>query len=440
MSQHDVSRVLIQGATILSMDPAIGDLDEGDILIEGSRITAIARGLEVEGAVETIDAHGCIVIPGFIDTHRHMWEAVIRGCAPHHTISDYFTNILSEIGPEITPRDVYLGNLLSARAALTSGITTVQDISNIQDSRDHTDAAIQGLQESGLRAVFAYGKSFTSMAAHGMALSDDVRRVRSELLHDNDALVTMALATEHGDPDAERHNMKLALELDVHTARHVQAEYPVIRLRELGVILPRTTFIHGNNLGLEEIGVIVDSDGSLSIAAGIEMMMGHGYPMMATAARTGVRVSFSVDVEVTMASDMFTQMRCAYQTARYEELSESDAPPPPTTERDILRFATIGGAETLGFEDRTGSLVPGKQADLVILRADGPDVAPVNDPYGAVVLQMDRAHVDTVMVGGVTVKRGGRLLADSTEVIAEARGVGHRLITAGVLHPTYRAA
>lgn len=418
---------LIRGATILSMDPDVGDLDRGDLLVEGSLIGAVGPRLEVADVDEEIDGTGCVVVPGFVDTHRHMWEALLRGCAPHLTIDDYFGQFLCGTARNVSPGDVRLGTLLSARAALGAGVTTVQDISNIQDSPEHTDAAVEALRESGLRAVFGYGKSFVRMMSEGSRLPDDVRRVRSRLLADDEALVTLALVTEAGDDDAECHNHALARELGVRTARHVSADYPVTRLAKLGALLPGTTFIHGSGLDEQELRVIADSGGGLSIAPAIELMMGHGYPPLAPAAEAGLRISLSVDVEITAACDMFTQMRAAYQAARHGQSSSSGATPSVTV-RQILHYATLSGAQTLGLGDRVGSLTPGKQADLVVLRADRPDVAPVLDPYSTVVLQMDRSHVDTVLVAGKPVKRAGLALQDSTQLLAEAVKSAERLL------------
>jgi len=426
MSHSGQEKTLIRGATILSMDPDVGDLEQGDILVEGSEISEVQSRIEATGVDEEIDATDCIVIPGFVDTHRHMWQAVMRGYAPHYTLQDYFTRIMIGMGPSVLPRDVYLGNLLSAQAALGAGITTVQDISNIQQTPEHADAAVQALRESGLRAVFAYGIAFGQIKAEGSKLPDDVRRVRSQLLADDDALVTMALNAETGDDAAERYNYRLARDLDVRAARHLVSEsQPITRLEKLGAVVPGTTFIHGNGLEDQELGAIRENGCGLSIAPAIELMMGHGYPPLVPAAQARLRISLSVDVEVTASGDMFTQMRAAYQAARYSQLSAGHIP--SVTVEQILHYATLSGAETLGLSERTGSLRPGKQADLVILRADQADVAPVLNPYSTVVLQMDRSHVDTVLVAGAPVKRGGRLLTGNGELLAEARTAAGRL-------------
>jgi cytosine/adenosine deaminase-related metal-dependent hydrolase len=416
--------LIIRRARVLTMDPGLGDLDRADILVTDGRIAEVGRDLTAEAA--EIDASGCIAIPGFVDTHRHMWQATLRGSAPHHTLAEYFTTVLERVGPLLTPEDLYLGNLLSAYAALDAGITTVQDVSNIQDSPAATDALVQALKDSGIRAVFAYGNSFPRAKSHGAALDAGVRRVREELLPDDDGLVTLALVTEPGDEDAERHNARLADELGVRTARHVvqrhHGEGPVSRLSALGVLRPGTVFIHGTGLDGDELGLIADSGGSLSVAPAVELVMGHGHPPFAAAARAGVPVSLSTDVEVTVAADMFTQLRAAYQVSRYDEVSG-------TTVHAMLAHATRDGARALGLE--TGVLAPGRPADLVLLRADRVGVAPVYDPYSTVTQQMDRAHVDTVLVAGRVVKRHGRLLADVDAHLVAADRLRDRLISRG---------
>lgn len=421
---------LYRHATVLTMDPAVGDFHDGDVLLDGDRIAEVGAGLPAPEGAEIIDARGRLIIPGFVDTHRHMWQAVLRGIAPAHTFARYMDNILGDYGPALTPRDLYTGNLLSARAALASGITTIQDVSNIQDTPDRTDALIAGLKESGIRAVFAYGKSFPMIRAEGTVLPADTRRVRAELLGDPHALVSMALVAEGGSDEDELANAALARELSVPISRHFSDRLSAAHLRDIGALPAGTTFIHGNGLDTGELAVIADSGGSVSVSPAIEMIMGHGYPMIAPAARSGLTVSLSTDVEVTVAADMFTQMRAAYQAGRHA--AHTTGPLPGVTVADVLRMATIDGARALGLADRTGSLTPGKQADLITLRADRPDAAPLHDAYAAVVLQMDRAHIDTVTVAGRDHVRAGTLLTDSTPLLEHATRTGLRLERAGI--------
>jgi 5-methylthioadenosine/S-adenosylhomocysteine deaminase len=419
--------MLIRHATVLSMDPEVGDLPRGDVLVEGDRIAAVGRDLANPDSGEVIDGTGCIVVPGFVDTHRHMWEGVLRGRVAHGTLRSYFQGVLLRIAPAMTPSDLAVSEALSARAALDAGITTVQDTSDINGAPERTDAIVTALRESGLRAVFAYGLARTHVTAHGSTFPEDVRRVRDTLLPDDEALVTMALETQNGDDDAERANAALARELGLRTAHHVRSEIRPSRLRDLGALLPGTTFVHGNGLDARELAVIADAGGSLSIAPVVERVLGLGTPMIGEAlAVPGLPVALSTDVEVTGPTDMFSQMRDLYLTAR------SATPPAELAPRDVLHIATLGGARALGMGDRIGSLTVGKQADLLVLRADRPDVAPVADPYGAVVLQMDRSHVDTVLVAGVVRKSGGRPLRDDTALLEEAEAVTARLASEGV--------
>lgn len=199
---------LLRGATVLTMDPTFGDLERGDLLIDEGQIRAVAPRIELDTSepnIEVVDATDRIVIPGFVDTHRHMWEALVRGAAPHHTLEQYYVDVLGGVGERVPPDDVYVGTPGSARSALLSGITTVQDIANAaQLTPEHTDATVAAARRSGLRTIFAYGSPYSLIASRGTALADDVRRVRSRLLADDDADVKMALLTEWGGDDTER--------------------------------------------------------------------------------------------------------------------------------------------------------------------------------------------------------------------------------------------
>lgn len=426
-----MTKRLFRNACLLTMDPVLGDFDRGDLLVEGAHIVDVATHIGAPDGAEVVDASGCLIVPGFVDTHRHMWQSVLRGIAPGHTFPQYMDNILGDFGPALTLHELYTGNLLSARAALASGITTIQDLSNIQDTPEHSDALVAALKASGMRAVFAYGKSFPHVLAHGTVLPDDVRRVRADLLDDDDALVTMALVTEGGSDADERANAALARELDVPVARHFSSRLSAAHLRDIGALLPGTTFIHGNGLSSEELTILADGGGSLSVSPAIEMTMGHGYPMIAPArAVPDLPVSLSVDVEVTVAGDMFTQMRAAHQAGRHAH--HVDPTVDSVTVYDVLCMATIEGARSLGLQERVGSLTPGKQADLTVLRADTPDVAPVHDPYSTVVLQMDRSHVDSVLVAGKDHVHAGQMTTDSGNLLRDAAHTARRLAESGI--------
>lgn len=437
MPVHAAGRVVVASGHVVTMDPQLGDLDGADVLIDRGRIAGVGHGLQAEGA-ERIDASGAIVIPGFVDTHRHMWQAVLRGCGPDHTLDDYFTHVLGTLGLRLSAEDLYLGNLLSALGALDAGVTTVQDTSNINDLPERTDALVQALWDSGLRAVFAYGHGLGDVPgrpAHG-GVSQDAIRVRTELLTSDDDLVTMALCVEGCHEDAIRWNWGLAADLDLPVALHCRGGWgtsPVSRLRDLGVLGSRAMFIHGTGLADRELRLIAEHGAALSVAPAIEMVMGHGFPPVAEAVAAGLHPALSVDVETTTGSDMFIQLRAAYQAARFagQHMRRTET---LLTARDVLEFGTIGGARALGMADRIGSITPGKEADLVVLRTDRPGVRPVYDPVGAVVSTMDRGDVDTVIVGGRVVKQGGTLLrADLPSLLERADRVRDRLAGLGLV-------
>jgi len=191
----------------------------------------------------------------------------------------------------------------------------------------------------------------------------------------------------------------------------------VKQLEGLGLLGADTTYIHSCYFSDEEWELVAKSKGTISIAPQVEMQMGHGWPPVAKARSYGLRPILSIDVVTTVPGDMFTEMRCAFAAERWrrnDSVWESEEPLPQDalTARDMLTMATLDGAHVVGLEDRTGSLTPGKQADVVMIDGHAPGVAPVIDPVGAVVLSADTSNVDAVIVGGKIHKRGGRLVAD----------------------------
>ncbi len=422
-------RILVKGGHVLTVDPNLGDIPGGDVLIEGDTIAQVGTGLSADA--EVIDATGNIVIPGFVDSHRHTWEAAIRNCAPNATLDDYFVEVLDSYAPLYRPEDVYASNLAGSLECLNARITTLLDWSHINNTPDHPDAAIRGLQESGIRSVYAYGSANTSLADYWFSSSitiprDDVERVRSTYFSSDDGLLTMALATRGPgfcQDDVVRAEWAMARDLGIPITTHfamgkLAGKWSMVKqLEALGLLGSDITYIHSCYFTDEEWGLVASSRGTISIAPQVEMQMGHGWPPVAKARSYGLRPSLSIDVVTTVPGDMFTEMRCAFAAERWrsnDSVWESEDPLPDTalTARDMLTMATLDGAHVVGLEERTGSLTPGKQADVVMIDGHGPGVAPVIDPVGAVVLSADVSNVDTVIVAGKVRKRGGKLLAD----------------------------
>ena len=428
------NRLLLRGGHVLTMDPALGDLPKGDVLIDGDAIATVAP--QIDADAEVLDASGKIVIPGFVDTHRHTWEAAIRGCAPNATLDDYFVEVLDTFAPVYRPEDVYASNLAGALECLNAGITTLVDWSHINNTPEHPDAAIRGLQEAGIRAQYAYGSANTSLADYWyeskIAIpADDVRRVRETYFSSDGGLLTMALATRGPGfciDDVVRAEWGLARELGIPITVHVAmgrvaGRFGMINmLNGLGLLGPDTTYIHCCYFSDEEWQLVADTGGTVSIAPQVEVQMGHGWPPVMKSIEYGLRPSLSIDVVTTVPGDMFTQMRCAFgcERARVNAVAweaNTEVPANILKARDMLQMATLNGAAVAGLEARTGSLTPGKQADVVVLDATALNVAPLIDPYAAVTLCADVSNVDTVIVGGNVRKRDGRLVAD----VAQAR-------------------
>jgi cytosine/adenosine deaminase-related metal-dependent hydrolase len=420
-------RVVIRGGHVLSMDAAIGDLYGGDVLIEGDRIAAVAASVDA-GDAEVIDASGCIVIPGFVDSHRHTWETVIRGIAPDVSLGGYFDLVLDQLAPAYRAQDVYAGNYLGALEAIDAGVTTLLDWSHINNTPEHADEAIRGLQDARLRAVYCYGNPNTSLAdwwyASTLNAPEDIRRVRDRYFSSEDGLITLAMGTRGPGfctPEVVRHDWELARDVGAPISVHVgMGPYAgrfsmVSQPAEMGLLGADTTYIHCNHLSDDEFRLIADSGGKVSISPAVEMTMGHGTPPTARALAHGLKPSLSIDVVTTVPGDMFTQMRFLFASDRLLSheaafAAGSEEEPQLLTCRQVLEFATIEGARVCGLEDRTGSLRPGKQADVVILRCDHTNTYPIIDPVSTVVLQADTRNVETVFVAGEPRKREGLLL------------------------------
>ena len=407
-------RKLVRGGYVLSLDPRVGDHAAGDVLIDGDRIVEVGPGLDA-GDAEVLDATGMIVLPGFVDTHRHIWEGILRNIGtdvPLEGRTSYISFVLHKLAPAFRPEDAYVGNLLSALGAIDAGITTLLDWSHIQGSPAHTDAVVQALGDSGMRAVFAYG--FPWWGKWEERQPSWFVRAATEHFASTDQLLTLALAApgpEFTDFEVTRDHWKLAREAGARITTHVgvgtygQAA-KVQEMGEAGLLGPDTTYIHCTTLNDTEIQMLVDTGGTVSIASPVEMMMGHGMPPIQKFLDRGLRPSLSVDVETNVPADMFNQMRSVLALQRSLAGAQGK---PPVSARDVLEWATLEGARANGLDHKVGTLTPGKQADVVMLRTDRLNVTPLNDPAAAVV-GMHTGNVDTVLVAGRLMKQGGELL------------------------------
>ena len=416
------TRTLLKNGCVLSVDKKVGNFHQADVLIEGTKIAAVGPNLSAADA-EVIDASNTIVMPGFVDSHRHVWEGILRNIAtdcPLEGDASYLAFILNTLAPVYRPEDAYVGDLVGLYGAIDAGITTILDWSHIQATREHADAVVRALQESGKRAVFAYGYPWWKYPDEHQ--DDWIRDVAKQYFSSKDQLLTYGLASpgpEFIPFEFAKSQWELAREVGAHITVHVgvgtAGKFGKLgEMGKAGLLKNDTTYIHCTTLNDDEIQMIVDTGGTVTLSSPVEMMMGHGMVPTQKFLDRGLRPSLSIDVETNVPNDMFTQMRSVISLQHallFEKKLAGEANvPTPLTTRDLLEFATIEGARANGLADKTGSLTPGKEADVIMLRTDKPNIFPVNDPIGAVVWGMDTSNVDSVFVAGKALKRNGQLL------------------------------
>ncbi|SEC44973.1 Cytosine/adenosine deaminase [Streptomyces sp. 3213] len=425
------TKTLLTGGTVVSMDPAVGDLGHGDVLIEDGVIVHVAEHIDAPDA-EVIDATDRIVMPGFVDNHRHSWQTAFRGVGADWTFPEWAVAMHGTVKPHYRPEDVYAGTLLGRLEALHSGVTTMLDWYHVAQSHAHEDAAVAALRDAPGRSIFCLGAGWGTADS----VDADIRRVHADLA--GDGLVTMALGlrgAENTGMDTVGRELKLAAELGLRTSLHVDGggagggdgtRRPVADLHEHGLLRDTTTFVHANGLGDEELRMLADAGSSVSISPDVELKMGFGWLMTGRVLAAGLRPTLSVDDVPSAGGDMFSTMRTAFAVQRGLDGG--------LRSRDLLEFTTVDAARSCGLDTRVGSITPGKAADIILLRTDDLTVFPVTDPAATIVSAGHPGLVDTVLVAGRVVKRDGalvgvdlpalrsRLLA-SRNRIAEAAGI-----------------
>ena len=401
------NRILLKGGTVLTLDRALGDFETADVLIEGAKIAAVGRNLKAEA--QTIDASNMIVMPGFIDTHHHQYETILRSILPDGLLNgpkSYVSDIQGIYTPVYRPEDARISELVASLSQISAGVTTGVDTSQVSHTPEHTDACIDGLREAGRRTLFAYSGG----VGPGVKYPQDIRRLRTQYFSSKDQLLTLAMG---GGLDAG--TWALAREVGASIVNHVVGNSAGLEaMGKAGLMKADNEYIHCTQLSKAAWKLIADTGGHVSIATAIEMQMRHGMPPIQEALDHGIMPSLSVDVETNMAADMFTVMRSTF-TLQRALLNERDLAgernlPALVTSRQVLEMATIQGARDSHLDARIGTLTPGKDADIILLRTDTINVMPLNNAAGAVVTLMDTSNVDTVFIAGKLMKRGGSLV------------------------------
>lgn len=432
-------RIRIKGATIVSMDPTIGTIESGDTLIDGGKIVAVGRNVG-SWAVTEIDARDMIALPGFINGHIHLWQTALRGVAADWTLDHYFGMLIGKVVGLYGPEDAYIGNLVGALDQINSGVTTLFDWCHIVNTPAHADAAVDALKEARIRAVFAYG---TPMTLFGTKQPHpvDARRMRRDRLASSEDLVTMALAIRGTDfaPGTAEADIRFARELGlmasfhVACAKHGPRPQTMHSLADQGLLGPDINVVHANFLTDDEFRILADKGASVSITPEVEMQMGLGLPPTGAVLTAGARLNIGTDVVTGVSTDMFTQMRFLLQTHRAltnDVFHRQETMPDrlALTARDALELATIKAAQCFGLDQRVGSLTPGKEADVLLLRKSDINMRAARDPVSAIVLHAGVTNVDTVIVGGNIVKQNGKLTyGDLPRRLAELERSSERL-------------
>lgn len=426
-----MERILIKGGYVVTQDPQLGNIDRADILVEGSHILTVGRELAVESA-QLLDARGMIVMPGFVDTHRHIWQGAIRGIAADWSLLNYLGGIRMNSAAFFRPEDMYAAQYLGALEAINAGVTTVADYCHNINSPDHALESIRGLRESGVRCVWGYGFNAPPMPEPVFGSIDErirfARQLARDLFSDSEALVRLGVAPEEAPLWQDDHTglsqFAFAREVGARLFWHCNAAKPpeghggdLERLYRLGGLRDDTVLVHMNCASPAEWQLAADHGLSISSTPDTEMQMGMGAPVTATARNAGVTLSFGTDITSNNSADMFATLRLALQTAR-EQLNRPQEGDfydgVPIRCDEALHWGTRAGAAALGLEREIGSLSPGKQADIVLLNTRSVTLAGWDrtNPAGTIILQASTADVDTVLIAGRVLKRDGRLCQD----------------------------
>jgi 5-methylthioadenosine/S-adenosylhomocysteine deaminase len=406
------NRILLKGATIVSMDQKVGDLAKGDLLIEGSKIAGVAPEINAADA-QVIDALDCIVAPGLVDCHRHSWEGQLRRINPNSpTLADYMNATHLSFAKFYRPVDHYVGNYLTAMGCIDAGVTCMIDNSHNSRSAAHSDAAVEALFDSGMRAVHASGPPGAGDWDHQWP--QDLERLQKKYFSSADQLVTLRMFSA-----VNRDNWAVARKLGLRITTEFQGPQQAALLDPLAadkLVGPDNTFNHCGALPDRTWQIFLDSGANINVCprSDAQYALGEGVCALQHAWDRGIKPGFSVDNETSYSTDMFMEMRMALYVqravAQNKKFSGDQNPPKPLMVRDVLHCATLGGAHCAGLDDKIGSLTPGKEADLIVIRTDDINLYPSNNAVGTVVQAAERSNVDTVIIGGRVRKYRGRVV------------------------------
>ena len=413
--------VVFRNATVLTMDDSHTVLTGADVLVTGERITAIGPALSVPDGTAEIDATDGILMPGMVDTHRHMWQTAMRAYGADWTLTQYFVWYYLNWGKKFRPQDVYAGNLLSAIESVDSGVTTTVDWSHGLQTIDHAEAATDALESVPGRFVLAYGN--IQQGSWEWTTAPEFREFYTRRFDGKGDMLGFQIAFDVPGDDAfqEKAAFEVARELGVTVTTHAGVwgatnDNGIRLMYENGFCRPGTIYVHASSLSPDSYHKIAATGGFVSVSTESECSAGQGYPPTWKLRDYGIPLSLSQDTSVWWSGDIFSAMRATLNADRVMCHFEAHAENRTVTNHflraeQVVDYATRGGARALGLDSVTGSVEAGKKADLVLIKNDSSPVSfPLLHPYGHVVFQAQRGDVHTVLVNGRVVKYGHKLV------------------------------
>jgi 5-methylthioadenosine/S-adenosylhomocysteine deaminase len=425
---------LIRGAAVLTMDPALPDLAAGDVHVRDGAIVAVAQNIAAPSA-QIIDAAGMICIPGFVDTHFHLWNSMFRLFVRADMPALGYFPVTARLGPLMTAQDSYRSARLGAAEALAAGVTTVHSWAHNTRSPEHADAELSAMRHVGVRGRFAYGTP-VGMADDAPMDFAGLARVKKDWMPDPEGLLTLGICSRNLGAltiggaaaaasrgvltiDQIRRDWDGARALGLPITMHTSGASPVMELEKAGLLGPDVQLVHPLLTTPEERAILKTRGVSYSTSPQLEARRAAqlGVIQLGELLEAGVKVSLSTDHIASISCDPFASMRILFALHQHRIGQKV-----PLTLKRLLRLATMDGAIDLGIAERTGSLTPGKRADLVLVRATDINMSPAGDPYEAIVSFAMPGNVDMVTVDGRVLRQGGKFTAyDHTEIVAQAR-------------------
>jgi cytosine/adenosine deaminase-related metal-dependent hydrolase len=400
--------ILLKGGTIVSMDPKVGDFVKGDVLIQGKKVASVGADLKASAQTQVIDATNTIVIPGFVDAHRHSWEGQLRRIIPSGAINEYMATTHQGFARYYRPHDMYVGNLITALGCIDAGITCIIDNSHNARSAAHSDAAIQALFDSGIRAVHASGAP--QAGDWDKQWPQDLARLQKQFFASDDQLVTLRMFSA-----LSRENFAFARRLGLRITTESNGPQMMTEFASERLLGPDNTFNHCNGWPDIVWQQVRDAGSTVNVCprSDAQYALGEGISAFQKALDHEMRPAFSIDNETSYGTDMFTEMRVAFNVQRamatYRKVNGDSKAPPIVNVRDVLEFATVRGAANAGLLNKTGTITPGKEADIVMIRTDDINLYPSNHAIGTVVGAADIRNIDTVIIGGKIRKFRGKM-------------------------------